>query len=82
MDDSEPDKGLVDEYESNDGCEYLLRESGEEFHHSTRVERHQAYHEEGHPHSNLEPEIEEWNIVCGAEIEDNLFKDDCWPSSP
>ena len=63
VDGPETDKGLVDEYESNDSCEYLLCESGEEFHHSTRVECHQAYHEEGRPHSNPEPEIEEWNIV-------------------
>lgn len=82
MDVPEAKKGLVDEYESNDGCEYLLRESGKELHHSTCVERHQAYHEECGPHSNPEPEIEEWNTRRGAEIEDDLFKDDCWSSCP
>ena len=82
VDDPEADERLVDEYESNNSGEYLLGETGEQLHHSTRVERYQANHEECGPHSNPEPEIEEWNIVRGAEVEDNLFKDDCWSCSP
>ena len=82
VDEPEAGKGLVDEYESNYGCEYLLCESGEEFHHSARVECHQTNHEERGPHSNPEPEIEKWNIIRGAEVEDDLFKDDCWSSCP
>ena len=82
MDEPETSKGLVDKYESDDCSEYLLSESSEELHHSTRVECHQAYHEECTPHSNPEPEIEEWNTIREAEIEDDLFKDDSWSSGP
>ena len=76
----ESGKGLVDEYESNDSSEYLLRESGEELHHSARVERHKTNHKEGRPESNPETEIEEWNPVRGTKIENNLLKDDGRPS--
>ena len=82
VDEPEAGKGFIDEYESNHSCEYLLGESGEELHHSARVECYQTDHEECGPHSNPEPEIEEWNIIRGAEVEDDLFKDDCWSSCP
>ena len=78
VDGPEAGKGLVDEYESDHSREYLLGESGKELHYSTCVECHQASHEECGPHSNPEPEIEEWNTVRGAEVEDDLFKDNSW----
>ena len=80
MDGPEPGKGLVDEYKANHSSEYLLSESSEEPHHSTRVECHKTNHDERGPQSNPEPEIEEWNSIHVAKIKDDLLKDDGWSS--
>ena len=78
----ETGKCLVDEYEANYGREYLLSEPREQFHNSTSVERNQTDHYYRGPKSNPESEIEEWDIVRGTKVEDNLFKYDCWTSGP
>lgn len=75
MDRPQTSKGLVDEYEPHNSCEYLLSEPSEQLHHSTRVESNQPNHKDCGPQSNPESEIEEWDIVHRTEVEDNLLKD-------